>query len=163
MAEPLKQSKVTPAFGRENDMAPVTFINESGSMRRKADYQAYQVLHFAFTVAPILAGFDKYFNFMTSWESYLAPIVPRMTGVMPHNFMQGVGLVEIVAGIGVALKPRIFAYIVSVWMIGTLINLMLIGMYDLALRDFGLSMGALALARLSSFFDRGFEQRYNES
>jgi hypothetical protein len=69
--------------------------------------------------------------------------------------MLAVGVIEVIAGIGVALKPRIFAYVVSAWLLGIVINLLLTGQYfDIALRDFGLALGALALARLSQEFDR---------
>ena len=78
-----------------------------------------------------------------------------MSPVQPHALMLGVGVIEIVAGIGVALKPRIFAYIVAAWLALIIINLLLIpGYFDVALRDFGLLLGALALARLSQQFSR---------
>jgi len=119
-------------------------------------YQAYQFLHVAFTVAPILAGLDKFFHVLVNWDNYLAPVVNRMLGGHGHAFMLAVGVVEIVAGIGVALRPRIFAYIVAVWLLGIIVNLLLIPasnampQYDVALRDLGLCLGALALGRLSS-------------
>jgi len=116
--------------------------------------QAYQILRVGFTVAPIVAGLDKFFNLLVNWEQYLPSFVNRMTGGHGHQLMLLVGIIEIVAGIGVFLKPKIFAYVVSAWLLLIVINLLMIpGYYDIALRDFGLSLGALALARLSAAFD----------
>jgi hypothetical protein len=118
-------------------------------------YQAYQILRFGFTVAPILAGLDKFFHFLVNWDQYLPPLVNRLLGGHGHEFMLAVGVIEIIAGIGVAVKPKIFAYVVSVWLLLIIANLLLIpGYYDVALRDLGLALGALALARLSAKFDR---------
>jgi hypothetical protein len=113
-------------------------------------HQAYQILHLGFTVAPILAGLDKFFNVLTDWTQYLAPIFPRMLGLAPETFMMIVGVIEIVAGIVVWVKPRFGGYLVMAWLWGIILNLLLIpGYFDVALRDFGLSLGALALARLA--------------
>jgi len=117
-------------------------------------YQAFQVLRFGFTVAPILAGADKFFHFLVNWDQYLAPIVTRILPLTPHTFMSIVGVIEIVAGILVAIKPRIAAYIVAIWLLGIIVNLLLIpGYFDVALRDLGLALGALALGRLSEVYD----------
>ena len=117
--------------------------------------QAYQILRLGFTVAPIVAGLDKFLNLLVNWEQYLPPFVNRMSGGHGHELMLGVGVIEIVAGIGVALKPKVFAYVVSAWLLLIIANLMMIpGYYDVALRDFGLALGAFALARLSAEFDR---------
>lgn len=116
-------------------------------------HQAYMILLVAFVVAPIVAGADKYFDFLTDWSRYLAPIIPTWTGIAPAMFMMIVGAIEIVAGLVVALKPSFGGYLVAVWFWGIIINLLLVpGFYDVALRDFGLSLGALALARLSHQF-----------
>jgi hypothetical protein len=118
-------------------------------------YQGYQVLHLAFAVAPIFAGLDKFFNLLVNWEQYLPPLVKNLTGGHGHELMLAVGVIEIVAGLGVWFKPKIFAYIVSAWLLLIVINLLMIpGYFDVALRDFGLSLGALSLARLSNEFDR---------
>ena len=118
-------------------------------------YQAYQILRAGFTVAPIVAGLDKFFNLLVNWDQYLPAFVNNMTGGHGHELMLAVGVIEIVAGIGVALKPRIFAYVVSAWLLLIVANLLMIpGYFDVALRDFGLSLGALALARLSQEYDR---------
>jgi hypothetical protein len=107
----------------------------------------------AFVAAPIIAGVDKYFNLLTDWSGYLAPVIPRWTGLAAGTFMMIVGAIEIIAGIVVAFRPGIGGYIVALWLWGIIINLLLIpGYYDIALRDFGLSLGALALARLSHHF-----------
>ncbi|HYV14236.1 MAG TPA: hypothetical protein VE980_25240 [Pyrinomonadaceae bacterium] len=117
-------------------------------------YQAYQILHVAFVVAPIVAGVDKFFNLLVNWEQYLPPFVNKMVGGHGHELMLVAGVVEIVAGLGVLFKPKLFAYIVSAWLLMIVVNLLMIpGYYDIALRDFGLALGALALARLSHAFD----------
>jgi uncharacterized membrane protein YphA (DoxX/SURF4 family) len=112
--------------------------------------QAFQILRFAYTVAPIVAGLDKFFNLLVDWDQYLPSVATRLLGSNVHTFMQGVGVIEIVAGIGVALRPRLFSYVVAGWLAGIILNLLAIpGYYDVALRDLGLALGALALARLS--------------
>jgi hypothetical protein len=126
-------------------------------------YQAYKLLHVGFTIAPIAAGLDKFFDVLVNWDAYLAPIASRAVGGHDHAFMMVVGVIEIVAGIGVALRPRIFSYVVAAWLLGIIVNLLLIPPsnplphYDVALRDFGLLLGALALARLSPRFARSAE------
>jgi hypothetical protein len=118
-------------------------------------HQAYMILLVAFVAAPIVAGADKYFNILTDWTRYLAPMVPSWTGIAPATFMMIVGAIEIVAGLVVAVKPSFGGYLVAVWLWGIVINLLLVpGFYDIALRDFGLSLGALALARLGQQFER---------
>jgi hypothetical protein len=117
-------------------------------------YQAYQILRIGFTVAPILFGLDKFLNLMVDWERYLAPWIVRIVG-NAHSFMVFVGVVEIIAGLIVALRPRWGSYIVALWLLGIIVNLLTYsGFYDIALRDFGLLLGALALARLSERFAR---------
>jgi hypothetical protein len=118
-------------------------------------YQAYQILHIAFTVAPILAGLDKFLHVMTNWDKYLPPAVNNMLGGRGHEFMMVVGVIEIIAGVGVLIKPKIFAYVVGVWLLAIIANLLMTGGYlDVALRDLGLSLGAFALARLSAIYDK---------
>src|SRR5213592_1860729 len=118
-------------------------------------YQAYRILHFGFTVAPILAGLDKFFHLLVNWDQYLPGVVANVSPIQPHTLMLVVGVVEIVAGIGVWLKPQIFAYVVAAWLVVIIINLLLIpGYFDIALRDFGLFLAALALARLSQQYAR---------
>lgn len=115
-------------------------------------YQAYQILRFAFTVLPIIAGLDKYFYFLAIWEQYVA--APFILFGAASATMMVVGLIEIIVGIGVAWKPKVFAYIVAIWLLVIIINLFLIGLFlDVALRDFGLLLGAIALARLSHIYN----------
>lgn len=119
------------------------------------EYQAYQFLHVAFVLAPILAGLDKFFHFLTNWDMYLAPSIAKLSPMSTHQSMLVVGCIEIIAGLIVAFRPRIGAYVVAIWLLGIIVNLLLLGSYyDIALRDFGLGLGALALARLSVRFDR---------
>jgi len=117
-------------------------------------YQAYQILHLGFVVAPVVAGIDKFFHVLVNWDQYLPPFVNAMVGGHGHDLMLAAGAIEIVAGLGVAFKPKIFAYVVAAWLLLIVVNLLLIpGYFDVALRDFGLALGALALARLSPLFD----------
>jgi len=112
--------------------------------------QAFLILRFGFTVAPILAGLDKFFDILVDWDKYLSPMAKNVLGGHGHQFMMVVGVVEIIAGIGVALKPKVFAYIVAIWLLLIILNLLSIpGYYDIALRDLGLLLAALALGRLS--------------
>jgi hypothetical protein len=118
--------------------------------------QAYRILHLGYAALPILAGLDKFFNLMTDWTKYLAPQFAGLLGGNAHLVMPIVGAIEVVAGIGVALKPKLFAWVVAGWLAGIIVNLLLVGGYlDVALRDFGLMLGAIALARLSAAHDRG--------
>ena len=118
--------------------------------------EAFRTLRVGFVAAPILAGLDKFFHLLVNWDQYVPSIVARLSPIDPHNLMLVVGGIEIIAGIGVALKPRIFAYVVAGWLGVIILNLLLIpGYFDVALRDFGLLLGALALARLSRQFSRG--------
>jgi hypothetical protein len=115
-----------------------------------SSHQAYQILHLGFTALPILAGLDKFFEILADWDRYLAPLFPQMLGISPETLMSVVGIVEIVAGLLVFFKPRLGGYLVMLWLWGIILNLLLIpGYYDIALRDFGLSLGALSLARLA--------------
>jgi hypothetical protein len=121
--------------------------------RPQPAFQAFRILRFAFVVAPLLAGIDKFLHFMVNWDMYLSPTVSRLLPIAPHTFMEIVGGIEIVAGLVVAFAPRFGGYLVMVWLWGIVLNLLSIpGYFDIALRDFGLSLGALALARLSEQF-----------
>jgi hypothetical protein len=98
-----------------------------------------------------VAGLDKFFHVLVNWDQYLPGAVDRMVSGHGHAFMSVVGVIEIVAGIGVAVKPRIFSYVAAAWLAGIIVNLLLIpGYYDVALRDLGLALAALALGRLSA-------------
>ena len=127
------------------------------SERLSADpaYQAFTLLRIGFTVAPILFGLDKFANVMVNWSVYLAPWINDIIPGSADDFMYVVGVIEIVAGIVVALRPRYGAYLVAAWLGGIIFNLLTYsGYYDIALRDFGLMLGALTLARLSAIYDR---------
>lgn len=113
--------------------------------------QAFLVLRTAFTVAPIVFGLDKFANVLTDWPQYLAPWIDGIVPGTAQQAMYLVGVVEIVAGILVALRPRIGGLIVAAWLLGIIINLLTLpGYYDVALRDVGLLAGAVALWRLAS-------------
>ncbi len=117
--------------------------------------QAYDILHLILTIAPIAAGADKFLHLLVDWDKYVAPIAARLSPIPVHTMMLGVGLVEIAAGLIVLFAPRIGAWIVAAWLWAIILNLLAIpGYFDIALRDFGLSMAAVALARLSVEFDR---------
>jgi len=117
-------------------------------------HQAYQILHLGFTVLPLLAGLDKFFEVLADWDRYLAPLFPEVLGVSSATFMSIIGVIEIVVGLAVFFKPRLGGYLVMLWLWGIILNLLLIpGYYDIALRDFGLSLGALSLARLAVAFE----------
>lgn len=122
--------------------------------RRNPAYQAYQILHVAFVLAPLIAGVDKFFMRLTDWTQYLWPTLGNLVGGS-QKFMHIVGGIEIVAALLVAFKPKIGAYIVALWLVGIIGNLLLLGnFYDIALRDFGLFLGALALGRLTDLTDQ---------
>jgi hypothetical protein len=121
---------------------------------RDARYQAFALMRLAFTVAPIGFGLDKFFNVMVEWPIYLAPWINDIAPGSGQDFMYFVGATEIVAGVLVALKPRYGAYVVAGWLAGIVFNLLThSGFYDVALRDFGLMLAALTLARLASAYD----------
>jgi hypothetical protein len=121
---------------------------------RDARYQAFALMRLAFTVAPIAFGLDKFFNVMVDWPIYLAPWIDDIAPGSAQELMYVVGAIEIVAGVLVALKPRYGAYVVAGWLAGIVLNLLThSGFYDIALRDFGLMLGALALARLAAVYD----------
>jgi uncharacterized membrane protein YphA (DoxX/SURF4 family) len=127
---------------------------QTSDVRRDAAYQAYAVLRTAFTVAPIVFGLDKFTNLMVRWDQYLAPVLSDPLPVTPHQAMYAVGVIEVVAGVVVLLHPRLGAVVVAAWLAGIIVNLLLIpGYYDVAFRDFGLLLAAVALQRLASHFD----------
>lgn len=145
---------------RENKAMAQAFSSSAGITSATSEsvsspsYQAFQILRTGFTVAPIVAGVDKFLHLLVNWDQYLPAFVNNLTGGHGHQLMLAVGVIEIVAGLGVAFKPRIFAYVVSAWLLLIVANLLMIpGYFDVALRDFGLSLAALALARLSQEYD----------
>ena len=121
---------------------------------RDARYQAFMLLRLGFAVATIAMGLDKFWNQMVYWPQYLAPWINDIAPGSAQDFMYFVGVVEIAAGIVVLLKPRYGAYLVAAWLAGIVINLFSYpGWYDIAVRDFGLMLAALTLARLASVYD----------
>jgi hypothetical protein len=126
-------------------MTTITTVrSHNTSIRDNPAYQAYLTLRVGFVVAPILFGLDKFTNLLTDWTTYLAPATGAMLAV---------GVVEIVAGLVVAVRPKVGGYLVAAWLAGIITNLLLLGEhYDVALRDLGLLLAALALARLATAF-----------
>jgi hypothetical protein len=132
-------------------------VAPGSTARRLGDpaFQAFALLRLAFTVAPILFGLDKFLDWMVDWQRYLAPEVNDLIPGNGHQAMLAIGVVEIAAGLVVAVRPRWGGYLVAAWLGGIIVNLLLQGdYYDIALRDFGLLLAALTLARLATVFDR---------
>jgi hypothetical protein len=132
----------------------MTTMTERGRHRNPA-YQAYLLLRVGFTIAPILFGLDKFFNWAVDWTNYLAPWVNDIVPGSGQDFMYFVGAVEIAAGILVAVAPRLGAYVVAAWLAGIVVNLLTVDpptYYDIALRDFALLLAALTLGRLAQAF-----------
>jgi uncharacterized membrane protein YphA (DoxX/SURF4 family) len=138
---------------------PTTF---SERFKTEPSYQAFVLLRIVFAAAPVLFGLDKFFDVMVDWERYLAPWIDDIVPGSATDAMYAVGVVEILAGVVVALKPRYGAYLVAAWLGGIIVNLLTYSdYYDIALRDFGLLVGALALGRLAVAYDPpGLEVRF---
>jgi hypothetical protein len=119
-------------------------------LQRRPSYQAFQLLRFGYALLPIIAGADKFFHWLTSWEMYLSSTVEKMLPIPAETFMRISGGIEIAAGVLVAVAPRIGAWVVATWLGAITVNLLLPpGYYDIALRDVGLMIGAIALGLLS--------------
>jgi hypothetical protein len=128
----------------------------SPTSRRLADpaFQAFTLLRIGFTVAPILFGLDKFVDWLVDWEIYLAPEINDIIPGSAHQAMLAVGAIEVIAGLVVAVRPKFGGYLVATWLAGIIINLLLqADFYDVALRDFGLLLAALSLARLATAFE----------
>ena len=137
---------------------PEAPVRSSAMLRARSDpaYGAFLILWIGFTVLPVVMGVDKFANVLTTWENYLAPWIVNLLPFSAHTAMLLVGAVEVVAGVLVALRPRYAAYVVALWLAGIIVNLLtLSGYYDVALRDFGLLLGALALGQLARTYDTG--------
>jgi len=123
------------------------------SWRNNPSYQAYQTLHLCFTVAPILAGIDKFFHLLCNWDQYLAPWISSISPIGGHSLMLLAGAIEVAAGMLVAFRPRLGAPVVGALLCLIIFNLLTIGSYFfVALRDLGLALGAFALWRLAHEF-----------
>ena len=134
--------------------ATVSGIRMQAGAWSDARYQAFMLLRIGYTVLPLAMGIDKFFNAMVSWPKYLADWIDNIAPGTAQQFMYFVGVVEIVAGLVVLLKPRYGAYLVAAWLAGIVINLFSYGeWYDVAVRDVGLMLGALTLGRLASYYD----------
>jgi hypothetical protein len=132
--------------------APSAPDSRQGRLRDPA-YQAFWLLRLAFTAAPILFGLDKFANVLVNWNLYLAPWIDRLVPGTADQAMYAVGALEIVAGLVVAIRPRWGGYLVAGWLAGIIVNLLSVpGFYDVALRDVGLLLAALALTRMASAF-----------
>jgi hypothetical protein len=132
--------------------APSTGWTTHALARAKTEpaYGAFLLLWAGFTAIPLIMGLDKFFNVLTNWENYLAPWLVDMSPVSAHTMMLIIGVVEIAAAVMVALKPRYAAFVVALWLAGIIVNLLTYsGFYDVALRDFGLLVAAVALALLA--------------
>ncbi|GAA3753581.1 DoxX family membrane protein [Microbacterium kribbense] len=127
--------------------------------RVKADpaFGAFWILRVGFIILPLLMGLDKFFNVMVDWTSYLAPWIANLSPLGAQNTMYVVGVIEIIAAIGIAVKPRWASWVVAAWLVGIIINLVTggTGTLDIALRDLGLVVAALALAALAAKYNRG--------
>ena len=131
---------------------PVSAVAARPASFQDPAYQAFWLLRIAFVVAPILFGLDKFFDVLVDWERYLAPEINDLSPATPTSDV-AIGVIEIVAGLVVAIRPRFGGYLVAAWLAGIIINLLLIAdYYDVALRDFGLLLAALTLARLATAF-----------
>jgi hypothetical protein len=153
----------TPLPRKEHDMSTLgaalrpTPIPASETLRRDPAAQAFVLLRITFTIAPILFGLDKFANVLTSdWTKYLATQFNDIIPGTAADAMHIVGVVEIAAGLVVALTPRFGGLLVAAWLGGIIVSLLLVGGYgDIALRDFGLLLGALTLSRLATAFSPG--------
>ena len=144
----------TTALGSDRGQSGLIPTSVTQALKTDAAYQSFWLLRIGFTVAPIIFGADKFANVLVNWEKYLAPWIRNISPFSATGTMHVVGIIEILAGISVALKPRYGAYLVAAWLGGIVINLLSYsGYYDVALRDFGLMLGALTLARLASRYD----------
>jgi uncharacterized membrane protein YphA (DoxX/SURF4 family) len=144
----------TAAFDTPGARGRLIPTSVAQALRKDPAFQSFWLLRIGFTVAPIVFGADKFANVLVNWEKYLAPWIRDASPFSATGTMHVVGIIEIVAGIAVALKPRYGAYVVAAWLAGIVINLLSYsGYYDVALRDFGLMLAALTLARLASRYD----------
>ncbi|MGE0795252.1 MAG: hypothetical protein AB7H92_09445 [Microbacteriaceae bacterium] len=129
-----------------------------GTAERRLDnpaFQAFTLLRVGFTVAPILFGLDKFLDWLVDWRIYLAPEINDLVPGNAHQALLAIGVIEIIAGLVVAVRPKFGGYLVAAWLAGIITNLLLqADFYDVALRDFGLLLAALTLARLATAFDR---------
>ena len=152
---PGTRGRPAPDMVAEQDL-----VDSRTGLRRDGRYQAYLGLRIGFVVLPLLMGIDKFFNGLTDWPKYLTGLIDNIAPGTAQQFMYFVGAVEILAAVLVALKPRYAAYVVAAWLAGIIVNLLTYsGWYDVAARDFGLMLGAIALGRLASVYDAPLRRR----
>jgi hypothetical protein len=151
-AAPTGSSTVSTARHANGTTTATTTASGAADLANPA-FQAFWLMRIGFTVAPIVFGLDKFTDWLTNWDKYLAPQFSDWAHLQPHTAMLIVGVIEIVAGVVVFVVPKFGGYLVAVWLAAIIVNLAVIGGYwDIALRDFGLLLAALALARLASAF-----------
>jgi hypothetical protein len=156
--EATMESAALPHSGHRSPAA--ASASTATTARTDPGYQAFLLLRIGFAVAPILFGVDKFFNVLVHWPQYLAPWINDIVPGSAQAAMYGVGVIEIAAGLLVAVKPRYGAPLVAAWLAGIVVNLLTYsGWYDIALRDFGLMLGALALTRLAWAYDPPLRRR----
>lgn len=146
---PFRKNRSRRNLKKQNrDELPIT--RSMNAVRKDADNRAFIMLHASFIALPILVGLDKFSNFLVDWTQYLHPAIPDALGLSPLQFMYGVGLVEILIGIGIAASPRVFGYVLQTWLVAIIVNLLFLGQhYDVALFDLALASGTFALAQLA--------------
>ncbi len=145
-----RSAPATPDTGSGTASAPTT----AAALRQDPARQAYLILRGAFVIAPIVFGLDKFTNWLVQWDQYLAPTLSDPLPVSAHQAMYVIGVIEVLAGVLVALHARLGALVVAAWLTGIIVNLLLIpGFFDVALRDFGLLLSAVALQRLATRYD----------
>ncbi len=143
-----------PMEGLSQEAGGAVTLRAGGESGAPAE-QAYRILQAGFIAAPTIAGLDKFFHRLTDWDQYLAPQIAKLLPVSGHTFMKGVGVVEVAAGLLVAARPRLGGYVVGAWLGGIIVNLLVSRRYlDVALRDFGLMLGAISLSKLALTHDR---------
>ena len=141
------------AIATRSHSSPAGANSAFDRLRADAAYQAFWLLRIGFTVAPIVFGLDKFFNVLVDWDIDLASPINDIIPGSANGAMYLIGIVEVVAGLAVATRPRFGGFLVAAWLLGIIVNLLILGdYYDIALRDFGLLLGALTLARLSSLY-----------
>jgi len=135
----------------KNMSATVENRDATAATDTKVVDSVWWTLRMSFGLVPLLAGLDKFFNLMTHWPKYVAPALASALPVTPQQFMYGVGVIEIVAGLAVLLSPwtKVFAYVVAAWLAGIALNLIAGGFYDIAVRDLVMAVSAISLARLT--------------
>lgn len=132
---------------------PPIIAGRAGAAWEDPAYQGFWLLRIGFTLAPILFGLDKFVHALVDWDKYLAPEFADLFNAQAHTLMYAVGVIEIVAGLVVLVRPRFGGYLVAGWLAAIIVNLLMTAdFYDIALRDFGLLLATLTLTRLATAF-----------